>query len=125
MIMKYHNYQNICSNFFFAKWIAISFGKIFPLVHLYLFMSSKVKRRLEKKPPKRSTISTTPRFLMKKKGKAQGQKLAAGGEQKGEKKTKGQGLKKRNKTKKEEVTEKHTKASQKTGSDSSGAKLKK
>ncbi|XP_067350939.1 probable ATP-dependent RNA helicase DDX52 isoform X2 [Channa argus] len=31
---------------------------------------SKVKRRLEKKPPKRSTICTTPRFLMKKKGKA-------------------------------------------------------
>uniref|UniRef100_H3CX99 Probable ATP-dependent RNA helicase DDX52 n=1 Tax=Tetraodon nigroviridis TaxID=99883 RepID=H3CX99_TETNG len=30
---------------------------------------SKVKRRLEKKPPKRSTICTTPRFLMKKKGK--------------------------------------------------------
>uniref|UniRef100_A0A7N6AHY7 Probable ATP-dependent RNA helicase DDX52 n=1 Tax=Anabas testudineus TaxID=64144 RepID=A0A7N6AHY7_ANATE len=31
---------------------------------------SKVKRRLEKKPPKRSTICTTPRILMKKKGKA-------------------------------------------------------
>uniref|UniRef100_A0A3Q2CFW9 Probable ATP-dependent RNA helicase DDX52 n=1 Tax=Cyprinodon variegatus TaxID=28743 RepID=A0A3Q2CFW9_CYPVA len=28
---------------------------------------SKVKRRLEKKPPKRDTICTTPRFLMKKK----------------------------------------------------------
>uniref|UniRef100_A0A669DRT7 ATP-dependent RNA helicase n=1 Tax=Oreochromis niloticus TaxID=8128 RepID=A0A669DRT7_ORENI len=32
---------------------------------------SKVKRRLEKKPPKRSTICTTPRFLMKTKGKDQ------------------------------------------------------
>nr|XP_061801658.1 probable ATP-dependent RNA helicase DDX52 [Nerophis lumbriciformis] len=30
-------------------------------------MHSKVKRRLEKKPPSRSTICTTPRFLMKKK----------------------------------------------------------
>ncbi|XP_072302230.1 probable ATP-dependent RNA helicase DDX52 [Eucyclogobius newberryi] len=30
-------------------------------------MHSKVKRQLEKKPPKRTTISTTPRFLMKKK----------------------------------------------------------
>uniref|UniRef100_A0A7N5ZYK7 ATP-dependent RNA helicase n=1 Tax=Anabas testudineus TaxID=64144 RepID=A0A7N5ZYK7_ANATE len=50
---------------------------------------SKVKRRLEKKPPKRSTICTTPRILMKKKGKApnKGQKQAASGEQKGEKQT--------------------------------------
>ncbi|XP_050934761.1 probable ATP-dependent RNA helicase DDX52 isoform X2 [Lates calcarifer] len=89
---------------------------------------SKVKRRLEKKPPKRSTICTTPRFLMKKKAKAQGkkgQKQAASGEQGGEKKTKGQVLKKRNKTQKEEGTEKQKKASQKTGSNSSGAKLKK
>ncbi|XP_023277122.1 probable ATP-dependent RNA helicase DDX52 [Seriola lalandi dorsalis] len=86
---------------------------------------SKAKRRLEKKPPKRSTICTTPRFLMKKKGKAQGQKQAAGGEQQGEKKTKEQGLKKRNKTQKEEGTDKHKKTSQKTGSNSSGAKLKK
>uniref|UniRef100_A0A671WQZ4 Probable ATP-dependent RNA helicase DDX52 n=1 Tax=Sparus aurata TaxID=8175 RepID=A0A671WQZ4_SPAAU len=31
---------------------------------------SKVKRRLEKRPPKRSAICTTPRFLMKKKGNA-------------------------------------------------------
>ncbi|XP_040005541.1 probable ATP-dependent RNA helicase DDX52 [Xiphias gladius] len=85
---------------------------------------SKVKRRLEKQPPKRSTICTTPRFLMKKKGKAQEQKQIVGGEQKEEKKTKGQGLKK-NKKQKEEGTEKHKKASQKMGSDSSGAKLKK
>uniref|UniRef100_H3C520 Probable ATP-dependent RNA helicase DDX52 n=1 Tax=Tetraodon nigroviridis TaxID=99883 RepID=H3C520_TETNG len=36
---------------------------------------SKVKRRLEKKPPKRSTICTTPRFLMKKKGKEKSRKI--------------------------------------------------
>uniref|UniRef100_A0A667XYI8 Probable ATP-dependent RNA helicase DDX52 n=1 Tax=Myripristis murdjan TaxID=586833 RepID=A0A667XYI8_9TELE len=30
---------------------------------------SKVKRQLQKKPPKRSTICTTPHFLMKKRGK--------------------------------------------------------
>ncbi|XP_031176275.1 probable ATP-dependent RNA helicase DDX52 isoform X2 [Sander lucioperca] len=104
---------------------------------------SKVKRRLEKKPPTRSTICTTPRFLMKKKGKApnkgqKGEKQAAGGKQKeengsqtavqkqkGEKTTKGQELKRRNKTQKEGGREKHKKASQKTGSNSSGAKLKK
>ncbi|XP_078122439.1 putative ATP-dependent RNA helicase DDX52 [Sander vitreus] len=104
---------------------------------------SKVKRRLEKKPPTRSTICTTPRFLMKKKGKApnkgqKGEKQAAGGKQKeengsqtavqkqkGEKMTKGQELKRRNKTQKEGGREKHKKASQKTGSNSSGAKLKK
>uniref|UniRef100_UPI0037E967AA probable ATP-dependent RNA helicase DDX52 n=1 Tax=Semicossyphus pulcher TaxID=241346 RepID=UPI0037E967AA len=104
---------------------------------------SKAKRRLEKRPPKRSTICTTPRFLMKKKGKApnkgqKGEKQAAGGEQKGEsghqaavqqpkreKKTKGLGLKKRNKTQKEAGTEKHKKASQRKGSTLSGAKLKK
>ncbi|KAI3373663.1 hypothetical protein L3Q82_022253, partial [Scortum barcoo] len=100
---------------------------------------SKVKRRLEKKPPKRSTICTTPRFLMKKKGKAakKGQKeekQAAGREQKGEsggqtavqqqkgeKKTKGPGLKKINKAQKQGGTEKQ----KKIGSNSSGAKLKK
>uniref|UniRef100_A0A8C4F0D4 Probable ATP-dependent RNA helicase DDX52 n=1 Tax=Dicentrarchus labrax TaxID=13489 RepID=A0A8C4F0D4_DICLA len=99
---------------------------------------SKVKRRLEKKPPNRSTICTTPRFLMKKKGNApnKGQKRekqaaseeqkgpsgsqTAVQQQKGEKKAKGQGLKKRNKAQKERGTEKHKKASQKTG-----AKLKK
>ncbi|XP_074467028.1 putative ATP-dependent RNA helicase DDX52 [Sebastes fasciatus] len=103
---------------------------------------SKVKRRLEKRPPKRSTICTTPRFLMKKKGKApnngqEGEKQATGGEQKGEsgsqtavqqqkreKKTKGQELK-RNKTRKEGGREKPKKTSQTTGSNSSGAKLKK
>uniref|UniRef100_A0A3Q3IYN2 Probable ATP-dependent RNA helicase DDX52 n=1 Tax=Monopterus albus TaxID=43700 RepID=A0A3Q3IYN2_MONAL len=101
---------------------------------------SKVKRRLEKKPPKRSTICTTPRFLMKKKGKVpkKAQKQAASGEQKGEiraqpealkqqgeKKTKEHGLKKRNKTQKEGGTEKHKAASQKMRFSSSGAKLKK
>ncbi|XP_044227693.1 probable ATP-dependent RNA helicase DDX52 [Thunnus albacares] len=100
---------------------------------------SKVKRRLEKKPPKRSTICTTPRFLMKKKHNMQkkGKKPAAGGEQKGEngpqtteqqlkgeKSTKGQGLKKKNKLQKGGGTEKHKKTSQKTGSNSSGAKMK-
>uniref|UniRef100_A0A665UCJ4 Probable ATP-dependent RNA helicase DDX52 n=1 Tax=Echeneis naucrates TaxID=173247 RepID=A0A665UCJ4_ECHNA len=86
---------------------------------------SKVKRRLEKKPPKRSTICTTPRFLMKKKGKAQGRKQTARDEQQGAKKTKEQGLKKKNKTKKDEGTEKHKVTSQKMGSNSSGAELKK
>ncbi|XP_041656700.1 probable ATP-dependent RNA helicase DDX52 [Cheilinus undulatus] len=100
---------------------------------------SKVKRRLEKKPPKRSTICTTPRFLMKRKGKAAnkrhtGEKQMGGGEQKGEsaavqrqkkeKKTKEQKLKKQNKTHREAGTEKQNKASQKK-SKLSGAKLKK
>lgn len=114
----------------------MSFGKS-GLVVIFLF--SKVKRRLEKKPPKRSTICTTPRFLMKTKGKDQkkGNKRAASGEQKGEnraqttlqkekeeKKTKGQGLKKGNKTQKE-GKEKHKKVSQKTTSETSGTKLQK
>uniref|UniRef100_A0A8D3DRM5 Probable ATP-dependent RNA helicase DDX52 n=1 Tax=Scophthalmus maximus TaxID=52904 RepID=A0A8D3DRM5_SCOMX len=89
---------------------------------------SKAKRRLEKRPPKRSTICTTPHFLMKKKGKVQGQKVqkqAADGEDNGEAKTSEQGLKKRNKTPKEKGTEKHKKASQTTGPNSSGAKFKK
>uniref|UniRef100_A0A7N8Y021 Probable ATP-dependent RNA helicase DDX52 n=1 Tax=Mastacembelus armatus TaxID=205130 RepID=A0A7N8Y021_9TELE len=101
---------------------------------------SKVKRRLEKKPPKRSTICTTPRFLMKKKGTAanKGQKQAASGEhqgengcqmesqkQKGEKKTKGQRLKKENKRQKEGGAEKPKKTFQKSGSSSSRTKLKK
>ncbi|XP_030294063.1 putative ATP-dependent RNA helicase DDX52 [Sparus aurata] len=101
---------------------------------------SKVKRRLEKRPPKRSAICTTPRFLMKKKGNApnrgqKGEKQAASGEQngsetavkqqKGEKSTKGQGLKKRSKSQKGGGTEKHKKASQKTGANPSGAKFKK
>nr|XP_057933219.1 probable ATP-dependent RNA helicase DDX52 [Doryrhamphus excisus] len=37
---------------------------------------SKVRRRLEKKPPRRSTICTTPRFMLKKQPKAK--KAAAG-----------------------------------------------
>ncbi|XP_070699611.1 probable ATP-dependent RNA helicase DDX52 isoform X2 [Pempheris klunzingeri] len=105
---------------------------------------SKVKRRLEKRPPKRSTICTTPRFLMKKKGQKgpntgqKGEKQAAGGEQKGEsvsqtavqqqkgeKKEKGQGLRKKKKTQREGGTEEHKEESQKTGSNSSGTKLKK
>ncbi|XP_031728546.1 putative ATP-dependent RNA helicase DDX52 [Anarrhichthys ocellatus] len=109
---------------------------------------SKVKRRLERKPPTRSTICTTPRFLMKTKGKApnrgqKGEKPAAGGEQKGdkrsptavqlqkgEKKTNGQELKRRNTTQKKGGSEMHKKASQKTASqktasNSTGAKLKK
>ncbi|KAK2828641.1 hypothetical protein Q5P01_019675 [Channa striata] len=76
---------------------------------------SKVKRRLEKKPPKRSTICTTPRFLMKKKGKASNkrQKQAAIEEQKGEKapQTETQntkGVKKGNKIQKEDAAEKQT-----------------
>ncbi|CAJ1063952.1 probable ATP-dependent RNA helicase DDX52 [Xyrichtys novacula] len=104
---------------------------------------SKQKRRLEMKPPKRSTICTTPRFLMKKKGKAanKGKKSEGqveGGEPKGEsgsetavqqpkleKRTKGQKLKKRNKTQKEAGTEKTKKLAQRKGSKLSGAKLKK
>uniref|UniRef100_H2V3E7 Probable ATP-dependent RNA helicase DDX52 n=1 Tax=Takifugu rubripes TaxID=31033 RepID=H2V3E7_TAKRU len=39
---------------------------------------SKAKRRLEKKPPKRLTICTTPRFLLKKKGKAVTQRQKGG-----------------------------------------------
>uniref|UniRef100_A0A8C5DAK9 ATP-dependent RNA helicase n=1 Tax=Gouania willdenowi TaxID=441366 RepID=A0A8C5DAK9_GOUWI len=43
---------------------------------------SKAKRRLERKPPKRSTICTTPRFLMKKKPNLhkKGQKQTSGSE---------------------------------------------
>ncbi len=91
-----------------------------------------MRRKLEKKPPNRSTICTTPRFLMKKKGKVpsekqRGEEQTASGsptvvkQQKRPKKTKGQGLKKKNKTQKEGGTEKF----KKTGSHSSGAKLKK
>ncbi|XP_030602359.1 putative ATP-dependent RNA helicase DDX52 [Archocentrus centrarchus] len=101
---------------------------------------SKVKRRLEKKPPKRNTICTTPRFLMKTKARSQktGNKRPLSGEQKGEngpqtttqqekgeKKIKGRGLKKRNKMQKEEGREKHKKVSQKMTSKSSGTKLQK
>ncbi|KAG7515253.1 putative ATP-dependent RNA helicase DDX52 [Solea senegalensis] len=79
---------------------------------------SKEKHRLEKKPPKRNTICTTPRFLMKKKG----EKVPALKRQRqtdGETESKQQGLKKRNKRPKEKGTEKQRKASLKTG-----AKLK-
>ncbi|XP_022070620.1 probable ATP-dependent RNA helicase DDX52 [Acanthochromis polyacanthus] len=101
---------------------------------------SKVKRRLERRPPKRTTICTTPRFLMKKKGKAQnkGKKQASGGDQKGdggpqkaapqqkgEKKTTAQKVKKKNRTQKEGEAVKHTKVSQKAASKPSGVKLKK
>ncbi|XP_008290726.1 putative ATP-dependent RNA helicase DDX52 [Stegastes partitus] len=101
---------------------------------------SKAKRRLEKKPPKRSTICTTPRYLMKTKGKAKKKekKQASGGDQKGdsgpqkavqqqkgEKKTAGQGVKKKNKAQKEGEAVKHRKVTQKVGSKSSGVKLKK
>lgn len=99
-------------------------------------MFSKVKRRLEKKPPTRSTICTTPRFLMKKTGKVpnkaqKGEKQAVGEKQKGEggSETAVQQQKRKktqvNKTQKEGRTEKNKKASQKTGANSSGAKLKK
>ncbi|XP_068187624.1 probable ATP-dependent RNA helicase DDX52 [Antennarius striatus] len=87
---------------------------------------SKAKRRLEKKPPKRSTICTTPRFLMKKKGKAnlKGQKEkkqksespSAVQQQKGDKKAKGQELKNRNK--------KHKEKQKRTESNSSGTMSK-
>ncbi|CAB1431683.1 unnamed protein product [Pleuronectes platessa] len=89
---------------------------------------SKDKRKLEKRPPKRSTICTTPRFLMKKTGKEQGQKeqkRAADGEQKGEKKTKGLKVKKRNETQKERGPKKQSRTSQKMGSNSPAAKFKK
>ncbi|XP_037324133.2 probable ATP-dependent RNA helicase DDX52 [Pungitius pungitius] len=94
---------------------------------------SKVKRRLEKKPPTRTTICTTPRFLMKNKGKApiKGQKgekrlpaAAAAAQQQGEKKTKGQQLKGRKNTP-NDGSEKHKKVSPKTASKSPGAKKEK
>lgn len=103
-------------------------------LYLFSFIFSKVKRRLEKKPPNRSTICTTPRFLMKKKGKApiKGQKQAKGAkqegehgsqttvqQQKGEKKTKGQRLNTQNETRRGGTEKK------KAGSNSSGVKLKK
>lgn len=94
---------------------------------------SKVKRKLEKKPPKRSTICTTPRFLMKKKAKSEkkGQKKASNSNQKGEKdRPTGQ-----QQDKKKKARGKFQKAGQKKGkpeakvqrteSKSSAAKLKK
>lgn len=100
---------------------------------LFCVKFSKVKRRLEKKPPKRSTISTTPRFLMKKKGKAvtkrqKGEiRMTTGEEQKGGRTSQtavGQQKVKINKTKKERRGEKD-KALQKKGSNSPGDKLRK
>ncbi|KAM4546594.1 putative ATP-dependent RNA helicase DDX52 [Fundulus diaphanus] len=93
---------------------------------------SKVKRRLEKKPPKRSTICTTPRFLMKKKPQAgkKGQKKAANRIQEGGKETPAAQQQDKKKTKGGKVQ----KAGQKKGKPkvvqkmavkSSGAKLKK
>lgn len=103
-------------------------------------MHSKVKRQLEKKPPKRSTICTTPRFLMKKKSKPfqKGKKGTVGEEQKSggdsqtaveqkktEKITKKRQMK-RNRTRKEGLPESgHKKGSKKMGSNSSEGKIKK
>ncbi|XP_038128857.1 probable ATP-dependent RNA helicase DDX52 [Cyprinodon tularosa] len=92
---------------------------------------SKVKRRLEKKPPKRDTICTTPRFLMKKKAKAEkkGQKKAS--EEKGENDpptAQQQDKKKKKKSGKAQKGQKEGNPKelvQKKGSKSSGAKLKK
>ncbi|XP_023197457.1 probable ATP-dependent RNA helicase DDX52 [Xiphophorus maculatus] len=90
---------------------------------------SKVKRRLEKKPPSRSTICTTPRFLMKKKVKAEKkeQKKGSNSKQKGEngpQTAQQQGRKK--KTKVQKAGQKKGKpkaAAQKGGSKLAGAKL--
>ncbi|XP_027887753.1 putative ATP-dependent RNA helicase DDX52 [Xiphophorus couchianus] len=92
---------------------------------------SKVKRRLEKKPPSRSTICTTPRFLMKKKVKAEKkeQKKGSNSKQKGEngpQTAQQQGKKK--KTKVQKAGQKKGKpkaAAQKGGSKLAGAKLQK
>ncbi|XP_045076113.1 probable ATP-dependent RNA helicase DDX52, partial [Coregonus clupeaformis] len=73
-------------------------------------MHSKVKRQLQKKPPKRSTIRTTPHFVLKKgggekKGGMVGQRKRDGQEMKGEKGQKSsvgvQGTRKKKKKKKE------------------------
>uniref|UniRef100_A0A3B3VDX9 RNA helicase n=1 Tax=Poecilia latipinna TaxID=48699 RepID=A0A3B3VDX9_9TELE len=94
---------------------------------------SKVKRRLEKKPPSRSTICTTPRFLMKKKVKAEKKehKKASNSKQKGENGTQTaqqQDKKKKTKGKVQKAGQKKGKpkaAVQKGGSKLGGAKLKK
>ncbi|XP_034034282.1 probable ATP-dependent RNA helicase DDX52 isoform X2 [Thalassophryne amazonica] len=104
-------------------------------------LHSKAKRKLEKKPPIRSTICTTPRFMMKKKVKPPKKsqqaekemledKQKAGSEpqvvkqrQNVEKKRKAQGVK--NKTQKEKGPEKHRKTSAKMGAKFSAAKPKK
>ncbi|XP_008425358.1 putative ATP-dependent RNA helicase DDX52 [Poecilia reticulata] len=94
---------------------------------------SKVKRRLEKKPPSRSTICTTPRFLMKKKVKAEKKehKEASKSKQKGEngaQTAEQQNKKKKTKGKVQKAGQKKGKpkaAVQKGGSKLGGAKLKK
>ncbi|KAM4726168.1 putative ATP-dependent RNA helicase DDX52 [Anableps anableps] len=93
---------------------------------------SKVKRRLEKKPPKRSTICTTPRFLMKKKAKAEKKgHNASNSNQKRENdppKAQQQDKNKKTKGKVQKAGQKKGKpkeAVQEMGSKSSGAKLKK
>ncbi|XP_017273446.2 probable ATP-dependent RNA helicase DDX52 [Kryptolebias marmoratus] len=84
---------------------------------------SKAKRRLEKKPPKRTTICTTPRFLMKKRGKVQKKEP----EQKGETEppTAVQQQKERRTKAATKGGKKHKDATRKTGSKSSGVRLKK
>eukprot|EP00066_Takifugu_rubripes_P020660 XP_011609926.1 PREDICTED: probable ATP-dependent RNA helicase DDX52 [Takifugu rubripes] len=94
---------------------------------------SKAKRRLEKKPPKRLTICTTPRFLLKKKGKAVTQRqkggiqTAAGEEQKGEtgSQTAVVQQKVQKNPSKKKMREGKDKASEKSGTNSSGEKFKK
>ncbi|XP_075887510.1 putative ATP-dependent RNA helicase DDX52 [Nelusetta ayraudi] len=103
-------------------------------------ITSKAKRRLEKRPPGRSTISTTPRLLMKKRGKtpAKGDKheRPPAGEdkkedrqtktvqqQKRKNKAKGENLKARNKNGKGGAEK--TNASSKSQSNSPAAKTKK
>ncbi|KAM9728665.1 putative ATP-dependent RNA helicase DDX52 [Menidia menidia] len=101
---------------------------------------SKEKRRLQKKPPKRTTICTTPRFLMKKKVTAQvkGPKQAPNEEPKresgpetaikkknGKKMTKGHRLKEKDGAQREGEAEKRKKSTPKIGSNLSGAILKK
>ncbi|XP_056140976.1 probable ATP-dependent RNA helicase DDX52 [Lampris incognitus] len=102
---------------------------------------SKLKRKLQKKPPKRNTISTTPQFLMRKKAlgaKAakKGPERVEGSQQKGENAPKNAvGQKKDEKEKKKAQKGKRAqkegsmgkgkKASSKTGTKSPGTKLKK
>ncbi|RVE63859.1 hypothetical protein OJAV_G00140580 [Oryzias javanicus] len=98
-------------------------------------LHSKVKRRLERKPPKRNTICTTPRFMMKKKGNAKKseEKKVSEEERKEEKepvtltiknrgkKTKKQRLKGRTTADGAKVTQKLKKATQKKRTNSTGA----
>ncbi|XP_024119542.1 probable ATP-dependent RNA helicase DDX52 [Oryzias melastigma] len=98
-------------------------------------LHSKVKRILEKKPPKRNTICTTPRFMIKKRGnakKSEDKTISGGGHKEKkepvtqtlktrERKTKKQKLKGRTAADGEKVTQKPKKASQKKRTDSTGA----